>query len=399
MPGIIPTTWVRRDKMARSRWWGLGCGVAATVLSALAPAATAQAQECADAAAHPEWIFCHDFEAPDAGQFDRYWNDIYGLPERMFLVGENPPGVAGARSMRLQIVNGTDRAFDSGVTAGPKKFLGREPDWDVIYYRRYLRFGADFHQGNFMHLGGLSACRADLYPWGCMGGAGRRPAGGTNYSSNLEPWSDYQTLPWPGRWGFYSYYYRMSMDCGHPGPDDCYGDMFAPEEDAFASRGAWHVFEMSIDPGTAGLADGTETFWIDGRRMYTATGIAWRTSAALRINGAGVYLYIHNNPAHTTNILDVDNVLFSRAYIGPATCAETAPIAAPCLCGGRADPDRADNVHADGYCCGGVWRSAPCPAPGATPSPTPEPSRTPATIPTPPPTPDSPALWLPLVMG
>jgi hypothetical protein len=347
-------------RVARSQLLGrglLGSAAAITLAAALLPG-VARAQECLGAASHPEWIFCHDFEAPDAGQFARYWNDIYGLPDSMFLIDENPQGVEGKRSLRLQVVNDTDTALESGVTAGPKKFLGREPNWDVIYYRRYLRFGADFHQGNFMHLGGLSACRADLYPWGCMGHAGQRPAGDTDFSTNLEPWSAYQTLPWPGRWGFYSYYYLMSMDCGHPGPDDCYGDMFAPDVDAFASRGDWHVFEMSVDPGTPGRADGSQTFWLDGRRAYTAKGIAWRTTPDLRINGAGVYLYIHNNPAHTTNVLDVDNVLFSRNYVGPAPCVEDVAIGAPCLCGGVAHPDSADNVHDSGYCSHGVWSSA-----------------------------------------
>ncbi|MEO8084780.1 MAG: hypothetical protein ABI780_13230, partial [Ardenticatenales bacterium] len=269
----------------------------------------------------------------------------------------NPGGVAGTHSMRLQVVNDGDAALANGVTSGPSKFLGRAVDWDVIHYRRYVRFNADFHQGNFMHLGGLTACAADLYPWSCLGHAGKRPKGDAIFSSELEPWSAYQRLPFPGRWGFYSYYHKMFKDCGLPGPDDCYGDMFAPETDAFLSRGAWHVIEMAIDAGTPGQADGSETFWLDGRKTFRQDGIAWRTARALRVNEAGVYLYIHNNPPHTTNVLDVDNVLFSRAYIGPAACADGAPISAPCLCGGTADPERADNVHDSGYCVDGAWRA------------------------------------------
>lgn len=351
----------------RSAAMVVAAAVAGVVLAA-GDAPRALAQECDEADRHPDWIFCHDFEAPDAGQFDRYWNDIYGAGERMFLIDDNPDGVPGARAMRLQVTNATDRPLAEGVTAGPKKFLGRSVDWAVIHYRRYVRFGPDFHQGNFMHLGGLGASHPTLYPWGCMGGAGLRPRGDQCFSSNLEPWSDYQRLPWPGRWGFYSYYHQMHMDCGHPGPDDCYGDMFAPTDDALVSRGDWHVLEMAIDPGTPGEADGTQTFWIDGQRIHTATGIAWRTTDALRVNQAGVYLYIHNNPARTTNILDVDNVLFSRAYIGPAACADGEAIGAPCRCGGTADAERSDNVHATGYCCAGTWRADPC---GGSPTPGP----------------------------
>ncbi len=340
------------------------------------------AQECSDAASHPEWIFCHDFEVADADQFDRYWNDIYGAGDRMWLINENPPGIAGQRSLRLAIQNPSNEPLAQGVTAGPKRFLGRQVDWETIYYRRYLRFGADFHQGNFMHLGGLSATHPRLYPWGCMGGAGKRPAGDACFSSNLEPWSDYQRLPWPGRWGFYSYYYRMHMDCGHPGPNDCYGDMFAPDEGTFTSRGAWHVLEMSLDPGTPGEADGSQTFWIDGRRIYTASGIAWRTVPELRVNLFGLYLYIHNNPARTTNVLDVDNVVVSRAYIGPAECAGADAIGAPCRCGSGPDPTSGANVFDHGYCCGGAWQDAPC-RPPETASPPPEPSGTATASPSP----------------
>jgi hypothetical protein len=355
--------------------WG---GVALILLAALpvGQAVPARAQECAEAARHPEWIFCHDFEAPDAAQFDRYWDDVYDAGGRMALVGENPAGVAGARSMRLRVVNETDTAFENGVTAGPTKFLGREVDWDTIFYRRYLRFGADFHQGNFMHLGGLIACHASLYPWSCLGHAGQRPAGDRIFSTTLEPWSDYQRQPWPGRWGFYSYYYRMHMDCGLPGPDDCYGDMFAPEAPAYLSRGAWHVMELSLTAGTPGQADGSQTFWIDGRKVFTASGIAWRTVAELRPNEFGAYLYIHNNPAHTTNILDVDNVLLSRRYIGPAACADGAHIFAPCACGGAADPDDPSNIHDVGFCCRGRWQAAVCESVVPSPSPSPTPSHT-----------------------
>ena len=71
------------------------------------------AAECDQMPNHPEWIFCHDFEVADADNFSNYWNDIYGAPERMFLINENPAGVEGTRSVRMQIVNDTDQDFTS----------------------------------------------------------------------------------------------------------------------------------------------------------------------------------------------------------------------------------------------------------------------------------------------
>ncbi|HUU03517.1 MAG TPA: hypothetical protein VM425_18925 [Myxococcota bacterium] len=193
-----------------------------------------------------------------------------------------------------------------------------------------------------------------------MGHAGERPVGDDRFSSNLEPWSDYQSLPFPGRWGFYSYYHQMYMDCGFPGPDDCYGDMFAPGEDFLLGRGEWHVLEMMIQPNTPGLTDGYQAFWADGVKIYTSPDINWRTDGALKINKAGLYLYVHNVPAHTSCVLDFDNVVISQAYIGPAVCQPSEAISAPCICGGAPDPENSANVYSGGYCCNAKWQSSTC---------------------------------------
>ncbi len=145
--------------------------------------------ECDGASANPQWVFCHDFEQPDSSDFDTYWNDVYGVPDRVFIHPENPPGLGGSNCMRTLAVNETSTALTSGVSSGPKKFLGKEVTWDALYYRKYIRFNLEFKQGNFMHLGGMGACAPALYPWECMGGAGKRPDGDDRFSSNLEPWS------------------------------------------------------------------------------------------------------------------------------------------------------------------------------------------------------------------
>lgn len=330
------------------------------ILSA-AGAPEAGAAECGDEwGDNPSWVFCHDFEAEDSDDFDLYWDDVYGAPERVFIIEENPGGIGGSHAMRTQAVNETDEELASGTSSGPKKFFGAVVDWDAFYYRKYVRFNEEFEQGNFMHLGGLGGCAEEDYPWECMGHSGERPEGDDRFSSNLEPWSDYQSLPFPGGWGFYSYYHEMYQDCGFPTEDDCYGDMFAPEEDFFLSRGEWHVLEMMIQPNTPGVTDGYQTFWADGVKIYTSPMLSWRTTDDLRINKAGIYLYVHNVPAQTTCIFDVDNVVFSTEYVGPSRCLDEAEIGAACLCGGEPDPEDASNVFHDGYCCGGEWRANSC---------------------------------------
>ena len=322
----------------------------------------AQAAECDDDwPSHPEWVFCHDFEAQDATDYENYWNvSAAPDPEKLFLVNEAVPGIAGTRILRIRLINDTDEDLDHSLGAGLGKWFGETVEWDDFYYRKYLRFNDDFFQGNFMHLGRLRACAPSIYPWECLGGAGKRPDGDTKYTTGVEPWSDYQRLEPPGRWGFYSYYYEMSQDCGFPGPDDCYGDMFAPDPPLLATRGRWHVVEFMIHPNTPGEQDGYQRFWIDGEPVYQSPPMHWRTVADLRVNQASLGVYIHYPPAHTDNIVDYDNVVFSTSYIGPARCQDNTPIDAPCLCGGDPDPESAQNVHSTGYCCSGQWQETAC---------------------------------------
>jgi hypothetical protein len=142
---------------------------------------------------------------------------------------------------------------------------------------------------------------------------------------------------------------------------------------------------------------------VDGVRVFTAEGIAWRTSPDLRVNQAGVYLFIHNNPARTTNVLDVDNVVFSRSYIGPAECEPGVAIQTVCRCGGAPDPDSAARVHASGFCCDGAWSAVPCgaptPVPSGTTTPTPLPSSAPTSTPALTPEDVRNLLFLPNVLG
>ncbi len=342
--------------------------LSALLVTAVAGLATqrAGAAECEEAwPAHPEWVFCHDFEAPDATDWSAYWNNSADPdPEKLFLVEESVPGIAGSHILRIELVNPTDEDMDHSLGAGLGKWFGETVEWEDFYYRKYIRFNEDFFQGNFMHLGRLRACAPSIYPWECLGGAGHRPAGDTKYTTGVEPWIDYGRIEPPGRWGFYSYYHEMSQDCGFPGPDDCYGDMFAPEPYVVATRGVWHVVEFMIHPNTPGQDDGYQRFWIDGEPVYQSPPMNWRTVADLRVNQASLGVYIHYPPAHTDNIVDYDNVVFSTSYIGPARCEDNIPIGAPCLCGGQADPEDASNVHRSGYCCNAHWQADPCSSAG-----------------------------------
>lgn len=363
-PHTLARLWLAPGSSSRRSWASAIGRCAAGLLAAavMLAAASANAAECEDeAAAHPDWVFCHDFEAADADTWDNYWDSSAPPdPDRLFLVDDNPPSIAGSHMMRVQLVNPTDQDMDSSLGAGLGKWFGETVTWDAFYYRKYMRFNEEFHQGNFMHLGRLRACAPSIYPWECLGGSGQRPAGDTKYTTGLEPWSDYQSLDWPGRWGFYSYYHLMSQDCGFPGPDDCYGDMFAPAQDAMLSRAEWHVVEFMIQPNTPGQQDGYQRFWIDGVSAYTSDPIDWRTVDSLRINQASIGVYIHNPPAQSTNIVDYDNVIFSTSYVGATRCLDNVQLAAPCMCGGEADPEDGSNVHSSGYCCNEQWQAESC---------------------------------------
>ncbi len=117
---------VRRER--RSRQPLPACLLPVVLLSVLSgiPMHAALAAECDDDwPSHPEWVFCHDFEARDATDYGTYWNNSAEPdPEKLFLVHESVSGIAGSRILRIELVNATDEDMDHSLGAGLGKWFG-----------------------------------------------------------------------------------------------------------------------------------------------------------------------------------------------------------------------------------------------------------------------------------
>src|SRR5262249_52422785 len=84
--------------------------------------------------------------------------------------------------------------------AGATFWLGDEGHRRVDL-RYYLKFAADYDQGNLNHTGGSLAGVAGNDKWAGMGGAGLRPKGDDDFSTRFEFWKDWGRVAAPG-YGF-----------------------------------------------------------------------------------------------------------------------------------------------------------------------------------------------------
>ena len=114
------------------------------------PSASAQgvvfppSDECANwQTAHPEWIFCDDFEADGPlVATGRYFE--YGDDDGDFVVRDSA-GVGGSRGMRTRFEVGEVSAggFKLGFGRNPNAYMNRgirgDKDFRAVYYRMYLK--------------------------------------------------------------------------------------------------------------------------------------------------------------------------------------------------------------------------------------------------------------------
>jgi hypothetical protein len=150
--------------------------------------------------------------------------------------------------------------------------------------------------------------------WSGFGGAGLRPAGDERFSTALEPWGNWGRWPAPGQWNFYSYWHEMEAS-----PDGKFwGNAFRPATQPTIRKGEWINAEFMIQHNTPGLADGEQAYWIDGELRGHWRGINWRKSPGLQANAFTLESYVTDRwTKNVTNIVDFDNVVLAREYIGP----------------------------------------------------------------------------------
>lgn len=253
-----------------------------------------------------EILFSDDFESEDS--LKKYF-EIRGQKEgRAKLVSD--PKIAHGGTGAIQFTAVARDGKESG--AGASGWLGPEGR-DRVYFRRYIRFAADYDQGNLNHVGGGLAALRGTDRWYAMGSAGLLPKGDDHFNSNFEPWRDWGRQPAPGYMFLYTYWMEMKRDKdGH-----YWGNMLGPEagERITIERDRWYCLEHMIQANKPGEADGELAAWIDGKLYIHYRGIRWRTSANVKLKRFDVGVYVHQ--ARKDNTVWYDDVALSTGYLGP----------------------------------------------------------------------------------
>lgn len=254
---------------------------------------------------HPSVIFSDDFEDP--GYRER-WDSV--RDDDQAVLSLVPPTPADPRLGRhaLRVTATLGRNTGGGLTQWFKSA-------DRVFVRFYVRFDAACDYVH--HFVTLRANRGlqGQERWSGFGGAGLRPQGDERFSTALEPWGNWARWPAPGQWNFYSYWQEMTVS-----PDGQYwGNGFRPESQPNILRDQWICAEFMLQHNTPGQPDGEQAFWIDGELRGHWTGFNWRKTATLQANALTLESYVTDRwTQNPTNIVDFDNLVIAREYIGPS---------------------------------------------------------------------------------
>lgn len=196
--------------------------------------------------------------------------------------------------------------------AGPCLWLG--PDgYDRLYFRRWIRFAADYDQGNLHHVGGWLEATSGSSKWDDMGTAGMRPNGRDWFNASFEPWCDWRRVPPPGFMFLYVYWQDMRRDRD----GNWWGNNLTPEpaNRIALERDRWYCLEHMIKANTPGKIDGELAAWIDGKLYQHYTGIRWRNTERVKLKRVCYGVYIHQSTK--PNTVWYDDVVVSTGYVGP----------------------------------------------------------------------------------
>jgi hypothetical protein len=243
-------------------------------------------------------LFTDGFESEES--FKHYF-EIRGLKE-----GNVKLDGKGA----VQVTARANEGKSSG--AGLSYWFGPE-GYDRVHLRYYIKFAADYNQGNLNHTGGSLAGTSGNGKWDGMGQAGIRPKGDDRLSMGFEPWRDWGRQPAPGSMFLYTYWMDMKRDRD----GNYWGNMMTPdpEEHINPQRDRWYCMEIMIQLNEPGKADGELAAWIDGKLYLHYKGFRWRTTGDLKLKRFGLDVYIHQ--AAKDNTVRYDDVVLSTGYVGP----------------------------------------------------------------------------------
>lgn len=259
-------------------------------------------------AKHKSVIYANQFESGVSSNWKQLWDDARDKDNQVLSLIPPPGGESHLGKRCLQVKATLGHNTGGGVT---KWFNSSH----TLFVRFYTRF--DGRCDYVHHFATLRANKSlqGRDRWSGFGGAGLKPNGDERFSTALEPWGNWGKHPAPGRWNFYSYWHEMK-----PAPDKKFwGNQFKPEKQSNIKKGIWICCEFMVKHNTPGKRDGEQAYWINGKLRGHWRGISWRKSPHLKANAFTLESYVTDRwTKNKTNIVQFDNVVIAKEYIGPS---------------------------------------------------------------------------------
>lgn len=186
----------------------------------------------------------------------------------------------------------------------PAGSVGEGSEWkakpfaarDSAHLRYQVRFPTDF---DFVRGGKLP---------GLYGGAGNS---GGNIPDGTDGWSTRMMWRAGGKGEVYAYLPTS----------DTWGTRLGTGSWNFTADGKWHSVEQEVVLNTPGSKNGEVTVWYDGVKVHHATGLTFRTTDTLKVDGVFFSTFFGGNDATwatpRTVHADFANFAVSTGYIGP----------------------------------------------------------------------------------
>lgn len=255
-----------------------------------------------EVARHPDVLFTADFEGSDwLKSWHRMTRSEVEIVDQAEGNGFQP--ISG-KALKTTLKKGANTALNLRYLFS--KWHDEEPE--EIYFRYYLRFGADWNADKD---GGKLPGLAGTYG---KAGWGPRQSDGTNGWSVRGAFSKSffdETLQQPlTPVGSIAYHSDMTVDSGvHWGWGQGPGGLL--------QNNRWYAIEQYVRLNTPGQHDGVFRAWIDGRKVIERTSISFRTVPDLRIESVWMNVY-HGGTASSPRDMSlyIDNIAVARSYIG-----------------------------------------------------------------------------------
>lgn len=282
-----------------------------TALAALATTAhAAQPLECTNwQQAHPQWLWCDDFESDSSLEQNYY--DVNRVGGKFGVVGDTAYG--GTKALRNGYVKGVEGAGWLKLSIGktpvsPKRYLDR--NFEDVYWRFYMKTAPNW-VGQGWKVTRATIFASSSWSQAAIGhlwsdnklGLALDPVSGVSGSTVVTTgWNDFPNMKWIG---------------AAAGPVQVY----APE-----NRDKWYCIEVRMKLNTPGKADGEFTYWLDGQQQAQRTGLNFRGNyTAYGINTIMLEGWINNGSPQDQNRY-FDNFVVSTAKIG---CFAPTPVSPP----------------------------------------------------------------------